>query len=40
MYGGGWFDDWERENLRVYDFNAYDERASLIIDVVKIVKKT
>lgn len=41
MYGGGWFDDWEREreNLRVCDFNAYDERVSLIIDVVKIVKK-
>lgn len=29
----------ERENLRVYDFNAYDEHVSLIIDVVEIVKK-
>lgn len=36
MYGDGWFDDRERENLRVYDFNTYDERVSLIVEIIKI----
>lgn len=39
MYEDGWFDDWEREFDIVYDFNAYNEHVSLIIDVVEIVKK-
>lgn len=26
----------ERENLRVYDFNTYDERVSLIVEIIKI----